>query len=127
MVKAKPVTAPGADRLSIAIASPIPGKAIGTQTANVISVSPTPIIAKEKPADPQVIEPRPSTVVQPTEVSQPSSGCEVVLFGERYDLQAFRQVHPGGDIFQCNTDMSAVFSSQHPMDYLAKLAPYKIN
>lgn len=54
------------------------------------------------------------------------SGCVVKIDNQTYDLDAFRALHSGGDIFQCGTDMTAVFYGQHSADYLASLSRYRI-
>lgn len=33
------------------------------------------------------------------------SRCLVKLYDKTYDLEAFKNIHSGGDIFQCNTDI----------------------
>lgn len=53
-------------------------------------------------------------------------GCLVQLYDGVYDLAQFRSIHSGGDIFQCNTDMTSVFSGQHSDAYLSQLAQYRV-
>ncbi len=45
--------------------------------------------------------------------ARPASGCIVTIDGSRYDVESLRSTHPGGDIFECGTDMSAAFHAQH--------------
>ncbi len=52
--------------------------------------------------------------------------CLVYIDGVRYDLTEFRNIHDGGNIFQCGTDMSNIFYGQHPISFLAKISQYKI-
>lgn len=74
----------------------------------------------------------PQTATQQNDpISQPTTPpskptCLVKIYDAVYDLEPFRQVHSGGDIFQCNTDMTAVFSSQHSDNYLSALAQYRV-
>lgn len=78
---------------------------------------PTPIVAAATPV--------PATPA-PTTAPAPQPGCLVVISGVSYDLAAFRAKHSGGDIFQCGTDMTDIFFSQHNASYIQKLAPYKL-
>jgi len=52
--------------------------------------------------------------------------CIIVVDGARYDVTSFRNLHSGGNIFQCGSDMSAVFHQQHDNSYLARMSQYKI-
>lgn len=52
--------------------------------------------------------------------------CIVAIDGVKYDVTVFRKDHSGGDIFTCNTDMSAIFHSEHPNSFLQKMTRYKI-
>ena len=86
---------------------------VTTTTQKPVSPTPTPLPTTT-----------PTVVSTPTPTPQP--GCLVVIDGTSYDLAAFRSLHSGGDIFQCGTDMSAIFHNQHSSGYLQRLAPYKI-
>ncbi|MCX6797531.1 MAG: hypothetical protein NTX98_03600 [Candidatus Doudnabacteria bacterium] len=53
--------------------------------------------------------------------------CIVVISGAKYDVTQLRQTHSGGDIFQCGTDMTQIFFSQHNQRLLDnQMAQYKI-
>jgi hypothetical protein len=41
-------------------------------------------------------------------------------------MTEFRNLHSGGDIFQCGTDMTSIFNDRHPASYLNRIAKYKI-
>lgn len=46
--------------------------------------------------------------------SQGKSGqCIVTVFGKQYDVTELKDTHSGGDIFECGTDVSQVYQSQH--------------
>jgi len=67
------------------------------------------------------------TGVQPTlPPPTPDNRCIVTIDGQRYDMTQFRNVHSGGDIFQCGTDMTSIFYQQHNQSYLLRLQNYKI-
>lgn len=71
----------------------------------------------------------PAATIAPTAIPtvDPLAGhCLVYLDGARYDLTEFRNMHSGGNIFQCGTDMSDIFHGQHPVSFLAKISQYKI-
>src|SRR3989339_617855 len=53
------------------------------------------------------------------------SSCVVTVSGSKYDVTPLQIGHPGGNIFVCGTDMTALFQSMHGSN-LAKLAPYLI-
>lgn len=59
-------------------------------------------------------------------VAPAQTGCVVTIDGTKYDLTDFKNMHSGGDIFSCGTDMSAIFWSQHSQRQLNQLQRYKI-
>lgn len=52
--------------------------------------------------------------------------CIITINGERYDITEFQNLHEGGNIFKCGTDMTTDFQNQHGND-LERINPYKIN
>lgn len=56
-----------------------------------------------------------------------STACIVTIQGTRYDVTQFRNMHPGGNIFACGTDMTQRFFSQHNNETLKQLEKYKVN
>jgi len=54
-----------------------------------------------------------------------SNKCIVTIKGSKYDVTKLRNTHSGGDIFICNTDMTASFNSQHGNDY-ARIKQYLV-
>lgn len=82
---------------------------------------------------PQVITKRVVKKVQQFATSAPSnvgspqqSGCIVTIDGTKYDMIHFKNLHSGGNIFSCGTDMSNIFWSQHSQRQLNQLQRYKI-
>lgn len=62
-----------------------------------------------------------------TQMVAPTDGrCLITVRGSQYDVTDFRNRHQGGDIFQCGTDMTDIFNSEHSSSYLRKMARYKI-
>lgn len=59
-------------------------------------------------------------------VPPPSDRCIITLSGGQYDVTDFRNIHSGGDVFQCGTDMTASFLSRHPASFLSKMSQYKV-
>jgi cytochrome b involved in lipid metabolism len=49
--------------------------------------------------------------------------CIVTIFGKRYDVTPLQTNHPGGNIFNCGTDMTAVYQGQHGSN-LSRMQPY---
>lgn len=53
--------------------------------------------------------------------------CIVTINDQRYDVTALRNTHSGGNIFVCNTDMTATFFTQHNQNFLnTRMQNYKI-
>lgn len=55
----------------------------------------------------------PKTSSSTTQASTTSVGCAITLFGKQYDVTNLRSTHSGGDIFNCGTDMTAVYQGRH--------------
>ncbi len=78
------------------------------------------------PSNPQPSPPLPSSPPPPP-APPVDNRCIVVISGSRYDVTQLRQTHSGGDIFQCGTDMTQIFFSQHNQQLLDnQMAQYKI-
>lgn len=60
---------------------------------------------------------------QPSQQQQ-NKLCLITINDEKYDVEALRSTHPGGDIYVCDTDMTETFNSKHGMDY-ERLSKYK--
>ncbi|MBP9817909.1 hypothetical protein KBC75_04145 [Candidatus Shapirobacteria bacterium] len=72
-----------------------------------------------------------SNTIQPTNpppLAQPTidSRCIISIDGKRYDVTVFRIQHSGGDIFNCGSDMSAIFHGQHSNSMLQRMDQYLI-
>jgi hypothetical protein len=70
-----------------------------------------------------------SNTSQPTTAPQPipvTSGCIITLDGAKYDVTSLRSSHSGGDIFSCNSDMSAMFWGKHGQGIFNKMQQYRI-
>ena len=52
--------------------------------------------------------------------------CIITIQGGHYDVTEFRTQHPGGDVFKCGTDMTAVFQGKHH-GYLPMIAKFKVD
>lgn len=77
----------------------------------------------------QTIGKNKTTPVNNSVTTQPSTqdtNCIITVDNVRYDFTQFRNLHSGGDVFQCGTDMSTIFHNQHPLRFLEKMAKYKI-
>lgn len=55
-----------------------------------------------------------------------SNLCIITISGQKYDVTQFQYQHQGGNIFQCGTDMSVIFTNQHQKNYLNKMKRYLI-
>lgn len=56
---------------------------------------------------------------------QAATPCVITLFGVQYDVSPLQPTgaHPGGNIFVCGTDMTAVYQSMHGTD-VTRMIPY---
>lgn len=60
-------------------------------------------------------------------IVSPDNRCIVAVNGIKFDVTYFRQIHSGGDIFNCGTDMTEVFYTQHNEQYIEKLKEYRLS
>jgi len=51
--------------------------------------------------------------------------CAITLFGKQYNVDSLRNTHSGGDVFNCGTDMTAIYQAQHGTD-VTRMQPYLI-
>lgn len=57
----------------------------------------------------------------------PNAGkCIITIDSQKYDVTVFRNMHSGGDIFNCGTNMTKIFYNQHSASTLKKMSKYKI-
>lgn len=57
---------------------------------------------------------------------QLTNRCIITLDGASYDVTDFRNLHSGGDIFTCGTDMSALFWSRHGRSMFNRMQQYRL-
>lgn len=72
--------------------------------------------------------PKPTGVatVRPTARPTPDPRCIITIDNNRYNVTDFRNMHSGGDIFACGTDMSSIFHQQHSQRFLDFMQQYRI-
>lgn len=71
-------------------------------------------------------QPPPTTTAAPP--PPPDNRCIVTIKGLKYDVTRLRSSHSGGDVFNCGTDMTSTFFSQHDQKMLDRdMARYRIN
>lgn len=68
----------------------------------------------------------PDTSSNSTSETNINNECIITINGDQYDVTQFQNLHPGGNIFRCGTDMTSDFENQHGND-LDRIKPYKIN
>jgi cytochrome b involved in lipid metabolism len=59
-------------------------------------------------------------------INTPGAKCIVTIDGAKYDVTDFKNIHSGGDIFTCGTDMSNIFWGQHSQRELNRMQRYGI-
>lgn len=64
--------------------------------------------------------------ISKTNSNKIKDSCLIKIKDKVYNLDKFRSLHSGGDIFQCNTDMTKIFSQNHSDSYLQQLKPYLV-
>ena len=96
-----------------ALPSPTPVASV----VQIASTPPTPILTP-------TTAPTPTPTPLPTPT--PISGCIVRIDGVSYNVEQLRMTHSGGDIFECGSDMSAIFWREHNNKILQKMQRYKI-
>jgi len=67
-----------------------------------------------------------TTFANPVASASTSSVCVITIDNQKYDVTTFRSQHSGGDVFNCGTDMTQVFYSQHGQRELQKMSRYKV-
>ena len=98
-------------------------------TETLISPAPNSSVTATVTPTAVVVNVKPKVTMYPTSFPtvDPLAGkCIIVISGTRYDMTDFRNLHSGGDIFQCGSDMTAIFNDRHPASYLNRIARYKI-
>lgn len=58
--------------------------------------------------------------------TQNTNSCIVTIDGAKYDVTNFKNMHSGGDIFSCGSDMSSLFWGQHGQRQLKQMQKYRI-
>jgi cytochrome b involved in lipid metabolism len=53
--------------------------------------------------------------------------CIITVYNQKYDVTKFKEIHEGGDIFKCGTDMTNDFRNQHSRGVLNKMTRYEVN
>ena len=87
----------------------------------------TPIILDSPTQIPKISTIVPIVSTQDTAPAPTSdTRCIIAVDGIRFDISQYRNLHSGGDIFQCGTDMSIIFHDRHPDSFLNKMSQYKI-
>ena len=51
-----------------------------------------------------------------TEVIEDAQKCIITLMGKKYDVTDFREIHKGGNLFVCGTDMTEKYIGKHGKD-----------
>lgn len=87
-----------------------------------------PVITSTVPTTTPVINiPTTAPVVKiPTTAPVPDTRCIITVDNQKYDVTVYQNQHSGGNIFNCGTDMSAIFHQQHNQRYLNLMQPYRI-
>jgi len=86
----------------------------GTQkTANASTALATNTSAKSSSPKTTTTPVNPTTTAAAPAQQAANTGCIITLFGKQYDVTTLQNTHSGGNIFNCGTDMTASYQSQH--------------
>lgn len=67
--------------------------------------------------------PIPTYTMSEVQAHNTDSDCWVVLFSKVYDITTLVTSHPGGNVFDCGTDMTALYESMHGTN-VNRMEPY---
>jgi hypothetical protein len=84
----------------------------------------------QSPQNPQTPQSTPTNTPIPIDTPKPdplANRCIIIIDGGKYDITDFRNIHSGGDIFQCGTDMSSIFHGQHNDSTLLRMQQYRVS
>jgi hypothetical protein len=98
----------------------VPTTAVATIAATVTKAT----TSKTPKTTPKAVPTKKEDTSAPTPT--PDTRCIIVIDGAQYNVTQLRSTHSGGDIFTCQTDMSAIFWSRHNQDIFQKLQKYRI-
>lgn len=103
------------------VATPAP---VVDTPAPIVAETPAPIQSGSAPA-PAPSVPPPTPPPAPIQ-SGPADRCIITISGGSYDVTDYRNIHSGGDVFSCGTDMTASFLNRHPASFLQKMSQYRV-
>lgn len=99
----------------------LPKAVKSTPLPSLLSIArPTSTPARTSTPAPKVTPP--PTTPAPT----PDSRCLIQIDGVKYNVTQFRNLHSGGNVFSCGTDMSQIFWSRHNQAILNMMQQYRI-
>ncbi len=79
------------------------------------------------PATAPTAKPTVTPTVAPTQAPTPKpAGCVIQIDGVKYEITSLIRSHSGGNVFTCNTDMSAIFWGRHNQKILQMMQKYRI-
>jgi cytochrome b involved in lipid metabolism len=61
-----------------------------------------------------------------TTIPSTSATCIITLNNQKYDVTQFKNLHSGGNIFNCGTDMTTIFNGKHSQRELNMMQQYLI-
>lgn len=61
-----------------------------------------------------------------TQPAAPEGKCIITVSNSQYDVTTLKNSHSGGNVFECGTDMTELFESQHGGD-ISRIEEYKID
>ena len=66
------------------------------------------------------------SLVNKVGTAKAATPCIVTIFGVQYDVAPLKTGHSGGDVFICNTDMSAVYQGMHGTN-VSRMVGFKVS
>lgn len=103
-----------------------PTAAVYAPATSIPSATQAPPPATEPSAPSPPVDTSPPPAPPPPSQPPPADRCIITISGGQYDVTEFRNIHSGGDVFQCGADMTESFLSRHPASFLQKMSQYKV-
>lgn len=103
--------------ISLIVSSTMPVIALAAPVDSV-----NPVVSISAPNNSSIVS---GSVTISANASDVFSNCVVRIFGQSYDVSVLGSTHSGGNVFNCGTNMDAVYSSQHGTN-TSRIQPYLI-
>ena len=67
-----------------------------------------------------------TTITPSARQNEAATACIITINNQKYDVTQFKNLHSGGDVFNCGTDMTTVFNGKHSQRELNIMQQYLV-